>query len=134
MRPKTSNHNYNTFLGPKFYTHARGSENFKFTRPTPERVYVKLLKFIADHPMLTRKEINFAILGKGKNAKYWTSRNARGNHCLLWSNLLDGDYISCTKDFLYYIRPLGANLLSKAYNKNVSLTYRLGDVICKFEN
>lgn len=80
-----------------------GSYCYTFKNPTKDRVYVKVLKFIDEHPKCKRTDIQNAIWGSAR----------RGLHSTTFAHMLYHDLIDYDKQFRYVIRRKGKNILKK---------------------
>ena len=92
-------------------------ENFG-SFPTPDRVYVKILKYIADHPGSKRLDI-IANCGHYNYLNIKTKADAhtcRGTSSHLWSNMLYADMNDYNKKFEYFITDTGRKILNYAYS------------------
>lgn len=77
---------------------------FNCTRPTPDRQYVKMVKFIAENPGSTRAKVNFSILGQ----------NNPGTHTCTWSSIRDAGLIEMRREYgtcTYYVTDTGMKML-----------------------
>ena len=84
-------------------------QNYTFTKPTPERSYIKVIKFVAEHPHCKRIDIIRGL--------WWpnaTKIDARGEQSALFSNLLYADLIDYNDKYEYIVTPFGLNLLKQA--------------------
>ena len=84
-------------------------QNYTYTKPNPERVYVKVIKFIAEHPNCKRIDIIRGL--------WWPNANkidARGEQSALFSNLLYADLIDYNYNYEYTVTQKGYDLLRKA--------------------
>lgn len=83
--------------------------NYTYTKPTPERTYVKVIKFVAEHPNCKRIDIIRAL--------WWpkaTKFDARGEQSLLFSNLLYDDLIDYNCKYEYTVTQKGYDILRRA--------------------
>ena len=98
--------------------------NWTWTKPTPERAYIKVLKFVAEHPRCKRIDIIRAIWRP--NANKLTSR---GYMSSFFACLLFEDFLDYNSKFEYTITSLGRELLRNAGIKEITMvttqTYRL---------
>ena len=98
--------------------------NWTWTKPTPERAYIKVLKYVAEHPRCKRLDIIRAIWRP--NANKLTSR---GYMSSLFACLLFEDFLDYNSKFEYTITRLGCELLRNAGIKEITVvttqTYRL---------
>lgn len=106
----TSRNIFSKDYGCKVYTPYLNG-NWTWTKPTSERSYIKVLKFVAEHPYCKRIDIIRAIwlpnATKEKSKGYMSSLFA----CLLFDNFLDYN-----SKFEYIITNHGYELLRKAGN------------------
>ena len=91
--------------------------NYTYTRPTPERTYIKVVKFVAEHPGCKRIDIIRALWRP--NAE---RRAARGEQSMLFANLLYNDLIDYDSEYEYYVTQDGVDLLRKAGIKELNVT------------
>lgn len=80
-----------------------GAHEYTFKSPTKDRVYVKILKFVNEHPKCTRAEIQKGVWGKV----------VRGNCSTTFAHMLWRDLIDYDKNFCYVIRRKGKSILNK---------------------
>lgn len=83
--------------------------NWTWTKPTPERAYIKVLKFVNEHPRCKRIDIIRAIWCP--NA---TKESSKGYMSSLFACLLFEDFIDYNSKFEYTITHNGWKLLYKA--------------------
>lgn len=84
-------------------------QNYTFTKPTPERTYVKVIKFVAEHPNCKRIDIIRGL--------WWPNANktdARGEQSALFSNLLYADLIDYNYNYEYTVTQKGYDVLRRA--------------------
>lgn len=91
--------------------------NYTWTKPTPERSYIKVLKFVAEHPRCKRIDIIRAIWYP--NA---TKESSRGSMSSLFACLLYDNFLDYNSKFEYTITSRGYELLCQAeINKIIRL-------------
>jgi len=90
--------------------------NYTYTKPTPERTYVKVVKFVAEHPGCKRIDI-IRALWRPKAEK----KAARGEQSMLFANLLYDDLIDYDCEYRYFVTLDGIDLLSKAGIKKLTV-------------
>ena len=81
---------------------------YTYGKPSPERAYVKVVKFVAEHPNCKRIDIIRGIWRP--NAKAFM----RGHQSSLLANLLYEDFIDYNRKYEYSITPKGYELLKRA--------------------
>lgn len=88
------------------------SINYSWTKPTPERRYVQVMKFILEHPHCKRFDILVGVFGVANTpeAKY----SCRGYMSLLFSNMLYADLIDYNRNYEYSVTDYGRSILRKA--------------------
>ena len=79
-----------------------GYHTYNFTCPTKDRVYVKVLKFVAEHPKCKRRDIQFGVWG-----------NHNKSNSTLFAQMLYHDILDYNKNFEYRVTRKGKNLLRK---------------------
>ena len=77
---------------------------YTFKRPTPNRVYVKILRFVESHPRCRRRDIREAIWGKGAE---------RGQCSTTFANMLYRDILDYNRRFEYKVTRKGKGILRK---------------------
>lgn len=77
---------------------------YTFKNPTPNRVYVKVLRFVESHPGCKRKDIRKAIWGKDAG---------RGQCSTTFANMLYHDILDYNERFEYKVTRKGRNILKK---------------------
>ena len=80
------------------------AEGYKFNSPTPNRVYVKILRYVDANPGCKRRDIINAIYGKG---------NSRGHASLIFSHMLYADILDYNAKYEYKVTRKGKNILRK---------------------
>jgi hypothetical protein len=83
--------------------------NWTWKKPTPERSYIKVLKFVAKHPHCKRIDIIRAVWCP--NA---TKESSRGYMSSLFACLLFDNFLDYNSKFEYTITQNGCKLLYKA--------------------
>ena len=86
-------------------------EGYKFNSPTPNRVYVKVLKFVEANPGCKRRDIINAIYGKGYS---------RGHCSLMFSHMLYADILDYNAKYEYRVTRKGKSILRKVSDDNTS--------------
>jgi len=93
--------------------------NTQFAYANPNKTYVKVLQYIADHDGCKRVDVNINVLGWKKHADIYgvkrTAKYSRGQHSSMYSQLLYLDLIDYDKDFCYHITSKGREVLKTAY-------------------
>lgn len=84
-------------------------DNWNFSRPSLKRRYIQVVKWIAEHPQCTRKEVQLGI---------WNTMK-RGYQSSLFAVLLFEDFIDYDKKFKYTVTERGKSLLKKAGIKEI---------------
>lgn len=86
--------------------------NYTYTRPTPNRRYVQVMKYILEHPNCKRFDILCGVFGTKNEpgAKY----SCRGYMSSLFSNMLYDDLIDYNRKFEYSVTEKGRQILRKA--------------------
>jgi len=110
----TSTSYYSRYHNQKCYSPYQ--RNYTYTKPTPERAYVKVIKFVAEHPNCKRIDIIRALWCP--NATKFT---ARGEQSALFSNLLYDDLIDYNYNYEYTVTQKGYDLLRKAGIKEINI-------------
>lgn len=85
------------------------SGHYTYEKASPERAYVKVIKFVAEHPNCKRIDIIRAL--------WWPNANkidARGEQSLLFSNLLYDDLIDYNCKYEYTVTQKGYDVLRRA--------------------
>lgn len=90
---------YNYKDGPSNRPFGNG---YKFTKPTAERSYVKVLKFVESHPKCKRRDIQIGVWGKDSHS-----------NSDLFAQMLYADLIDYNDRFEYVIRRKGKAILKK---------------------
>ena len=80
-----------------------GSYAYKFNCPTKDRVYVKVLGFVASHPKCTRKEIQIGVWGDARP----------GLNSTTFAHMIAHGLIGYDKSFRYTISRNGKDILRK---------------------
>ena len=83
--------------------------HWRYKKPTPERSYIKVIKFVAEHPNCKRIDIIRGIWIPNADKK-----NSRGHQSALFACLLYDDYIDYNDRYEYTVTELGRDLLRKA--------------------
>ena len=84
-------------------------QNYTYAKPTPERTYVKVIKYIAEHPNCKRFDIVRALWCPNS-----TKYDCRGHQSSLFSNLLYDDLIDYNYNYEYSVTKKGYDLLRRA--------------------
>ena len=84
-------------------------DNWNFSRASQKRRYVQVVKWIAEHPQCTRKEVQLGV---------WNT-SGRGYQSSLFATLLFEDFIDYDKKFKYTVTEHGKSLLKKAGIKEI---------------
>lgn len=77
---------------------------YTFKHPTPNRSYVKVLRFVESHPGCKRKDIQRAI---------WGREFSCGSNSTLFANMLYADILDYNSKFEYRVTRKGKNILRK---------------------
>lgn len=85
------------------------AKNWNFSRASQNRRYVQVVKWIAEHPQCTRKEVQLGV---------WNTKG-RGYQSSLFATLLYKDFIDYDKKFKYTVTERGKSLLKKAGIKEI---------------
>ena len=75
---------------------------YTFKNPTKDRSYVKVLRFVDEHPRCSRRDIQHGV---------W--RNHKRSNSTLFSQMLYAGLIGYNKDFEYRITRKGKGILNK---------------------
>lgn len=94
---KASTYNYIDGAANRPY----GNE-YKFTNPTPTSSYVRVLKFIDEHPRCKRREIQRGVWGNDKHS-----------NSDVFAQMLYADLIDYNEKFEYVVRRKGKSILKK---------------------
>jgi len=89
---------------------------YTYTRPTPARAYVKVVKFIAEHPDCKRIDVIRGLWRPNANAF-----DARGFQSSLFANLLYADFIDYNSKHEYNATQKGYDLLKHAGLKTLTV-------------
>lgn len=81
-----------------------GHQWYTFKKPTKDRAYVKVLKFVESHPKCHRKDIQRGVWGKSNPGLCST----------LFSQMLFADLIDYNFKFEYKVTRKGKGILKKA--------------------
>lgn len=85
------------------------SGHYTYEKASPERVYVKVIKFVAEHPNCKRIDIIRRL--------WWPNANklvARGEQSALFANLLYDDLIDYNGKYEYTVTQKGYDVLRRA--------------------
>lgn len=94
-------------LSNRPYEGAWGYHSYNFSSPTKDRVYVKVLRFVEEHPKCSRREIIDGVWDRKFNT------NGRSSNSTLFAHLLYADLIDYDSGFKYRITRKGKSLLKK---------------------
>ncbi len=83
--------------------------NYTYARPNPNRTYVKVIKFVAEHPNCKRIDIIRGLWAPNANKK-----DARGTSSSLFACLLYDDLIDYNGKYEYTVTQKGYDLLRRA--------------------
>ena len=75
---------------------------YTFKRPAPNRVYVRILRFVESHPKCKRRDIREAIWGKDAG---------RGQCSTTFANMLYRDILDYNERFEYTVTKKGKDIL-----------------------
>lgn len=84
-------------------------DRLSFSKPSPERRYIQLIKWIAEHPQCTRREAQLGV---------WNTTSP-GYQSATFAVLLYKDFIDYDKNFRYTVTESGKQLLKKAGIKEI---------------
>ena len=79
-----------------------GHQWYTFKKPTKDRVYVKVLKFVESHPKCHRRDIQFGVWG-----------NHKRSNSTLFSQMLFADLLDYNSKFEYKVTRKGKGVLKK---------------------
>ena len=99
-------------VSTSYFQHYRGIpictpynvNNWDFSRASQKRRYIQVVKWIAEHPFCTRKEVQRGV---------WNITSP-GYQSSLFAVLLYEDFIDYDKNFKYTVTERGKSLLKKA--------------------
>ncbi len=111
----TSTSYYSIHRGCKCYS-PYDSSHYTYEKASPERSYVKVIKYIAEHPNCKRIDIIRGIWCP--NA---TKYSARGHNSMLFSNLLYDDLIDYNRNYEYSVTKKGYDVLRRAGIREINI-------------
>lgn len=98
------------------------NSNYSFTKPSPTRTYIKVIKYVAEHPNCKRVDIQHAVwkINPEVGAKY-----LRGDNSSLFAVLLYRDFIDYNDKYEYTVTGKGLKLLKEAGIAEINISKKI---------